>query len=155
MSKIIKPIGTIDRKLNKDDITELAKDHAHQIIAGGYDLLKVYVELKRYEVYLGAIIEELKEATLEKARETGRDSFEYANAMVTVGKRTKYQFETDDKWRGLNEELERIKTEKKAREQLLKQIQGESMEVIDQETGEIEKIIAPLREIIGQLRIKL
>ena len=155
MSKIVQSIGSLDRKSSKEDITELAKEHAKQIIEGGYDLLKVYIELKRYEVYLSTIINELKEATVDQAKETGQKKFNYANAKVTVGKRTKYHYEKDKRWCILNKELEKIKEEKKAREKLLKQVVGESMEIIDQETGEIERVMAPLKEMIDQIMIKL
>lgn len=154
MSKIVKAIGTLDRTATKEDITALAREHARQIIDQGYDLLKVYVELKRYEVYLSTIIKELKDATLEKAQERGQKNFDYASARITVGERARYHYEQDATWRRLNEELERIKEERKAREKMLKQV-TEPLEVVNPETGEIEKIVAPLKEIVEQLMIRL
>lgn len=58
---LIKPIGTLDRNITKTTIVKLANDHAHQIIESGtYDLLKTYVEMKRYEIYIKTIISKLK-----------------------------------------------------------------------------------------------
>ena len=58
---LIKPIGSLDRTITKTAIVKLANDHAHQIIeSGNYDLLKTYVELKRYELYIKTIINKLK-----------------------------------------------------------------------------------------------
>ncbi len=58
---LIKPIGTLDRNISKAAIVKLANDHAHQIIeSGSYDLLKTYVEMKRYELYIKTIINKLK-----------------------------------------------------------------------------------------------
>ena len=44
---------------------------------------------------------------------------------------------------------------KKEREAKLKEISGEYIEIVDEETGEIEKLIAPIKELINQLVIKL
>lgn len=58
---LIKPIGTLDRTILKAEIVKLANEHAHQIIeSGSYDLLKTYVEMKRYELYIKTIINKLK-----------------------------------------------------------------------------------------------
>ena len=73
MGKIIKPLGSIDRELSKNEIIELAENHTVQIIEGEYDLLKVYIELKRYQAYLDTIINELKEEAINKAKGTGTE----------------------------------------------------------------------------------
>lgn len=66
---LIKAIGTLDRTMTKGAIVELANDHAHQIIEGGnYDLLKTYVEMKRYELYIKTIINKLKAISTLQAR---------------------------------------------------------------------------------------
>ncbi|MBO0948078.1 hypothetical protein [Fibrella forsythiae] len=67
---LIKPIGTLDRNLSKTGLVRLASDHAQQIIdSGNYDLLKTYVEMKRYEVYIKAIIARLKNHSVAQAQE--------------------------------------------------------------------------------------
>ena len=67
---LIKPIGTLDRTMSKTGIVRLATDHARQIIdSGNYDLLKTYVEMKRYEVYIKAIIARLKNHSVAQAQE--------------------------------------------------------------------------------------
>lgn len=66
---LIKPIGTLDRKITKAAIVKLANDHAHQIIeSGNYDLLKTYAEMKRYELYIKTIINKLKAISTLQAR---------------------------------------------------------------------------------------
>ena len=67
---LIKPIGTLDRSISKTGIVRLAADHAQQIIdSGNYDLLKTYVEMKRYEVYIKTIIAQLKNHSVAQAQE--------------------------------------------------------------------------------------
>lgn len=66
---LIQPIGTLDRTITKTAIVNLANDHANQIIEGGnYDLLKTYVEMKRYELYIKTIINKLKTISTYQAR---------------------------------------------------------------------------------------
>ncbi len=66
---LIQPIGTLDRTITKTAIVSLASDHANQIIEGGnYDLLKTYVEMKRYELYIKTIIGKLKASSTYQAR---------------------------------------------------------------------------------------
>ena len=66
---LIQPIGTLDRTISKTAIVKLANDHASQIIDGGnYDLLKTYVEMKRYELYIKTIISTLKTSSTYQAR---------------------------------------------------------------------------------------
>lgn len=67
---LIKPIGTLDRTMTKTGLVRLATDHAQQIIdSGNYDLLKTYVEMKRYEVYIKTIIARLKNHSVAQAQE--------------------------------------------------------------------------------------
>ncbi len=155
MSNILKPIEVLGRQPAKKDILELAKQHADQLLQNDHDLLKIYVELKRYELYLATMINELKETTTEKARERGEKWLNYANAKIVVGKRTKYNYERDMKWKLLNEELERAKKEKKIRENLLKKVEGEFSEAVDAQTGEVDRLVAPLKETVDQIIVKL
>lgn len=67
---LIKPIGSLDRNLSKTGLVRLAADHARQIIdSGNFDLLKTYVEMKRYEVYIKTIIAHLKNHSVAQAQE--------------------------------------------------------------------------------------
>ncbi|MCB0640738.1 MAG: hypothetical protein KDC44_03825 [Phaeodactylibacter sp.] len=155
MSKIIKPLEAIDSELSKQEILELAEAHSLQIEEGGYDLLKVYIELKRYQLYLDKIVNDLKEAAVKQAKEQGKKSFDYFNARVQIQKRTKYNFETDESWNRLNQKLEQLKEEKKTRETLLKSIAADYIEIVDQETGEVERMMAPIKEMVDQIIVKL
>lgn len=59
-------------------IENLATDNAQAIIdSQKYDLLKIFIELKRYEVYLKSMIQCLKKPALLKASEIKQNAFEY------------------------------------------------------------------------------
>lgn len=155
MGKIIQPLGSIDKNLSKQGIIELAEDHTVQIVEKGYDLLKVYVELKRYQLYLDHIINELKKEAIEVAKAQGKKSFDYSNAKVQVQRRTKYNYGQDEKWVSLNVELERLKQIKKGREALLKSITEDVMEVVNEDTGEVETLVAPTKKTLDQIVVRL
>ena len=156
MSKIVKYIGQIDRKLSKPELVTLATEHSSEILKNDkYDLLKVYIEFKRYEVYLKTLIQEVKKETFKQAKEEGRRDFEYANARVTMSKRRRFDFSSDEDWVNIDTEIGRLKELKKEREKILKSIKGEFREVLDEETGEIQKLHAPKINYSESLRINL
>lgn len=83
MGKLVKQIGRIDRHLHKKDIVNLAANNAQAIVeCGKYDLLKVFIELKRYETYLKGLIYKLKKPALDKAAATNKRSFIYNDAKI-------------------------------------------------------------------------
>ena len=154
---IIKPIGAIERTLNKQQIIELAEANAQEVMdSGKFDMLKVYTELKRYEMYLKTIIEKTKEVALEKAIEQGEKTVDVDNARVTIFKRTVYDFSADQKWSSVKGEIDFLTTIRKEREALLKELQpGEQREMVDESTGEVETVVAPPTETKLGLIVKL
>lgn len=156
MSKIVKTTGQIDRQLNKPEIINLAKEHSSEIMKSDkYDLLKVYIEFKRYEIYLKTLIEEVKKETFRQAIEEGRRDFGYGSARVSIEKRRKYDFSADVDWQSIQKEIESLKLLKKECERMLKNIKGDYKEILDEETGEIFKIEAPKIEYSENLRVGL
>jgi|GEM_PF-1012299 len=156
MAKIIKHVGEIDQTFTKNDIEELGQQHVQAIISNKqYDLPKVYIELKRYETYLKTLINEIKTETFDQFKGQQIDEFEYGNAKATLIKRKKYDYSIDGHWVAMNEELEHFKTLKKEREKILKNIEGEYIETVDETTGEIQKVFAPTFEVMETLRVTL
>jgi hypothetical protein len=142
---IIKNLGTIDRTLPKIDIIELAKNDASQVIESSqFDLLKVYIELKRYENYLTEVIEKIKPLALEIAQKQNEKTFAYDNAKVNVQHRISYDFSNDDKWVYLNQSLATSQTEIKKHQEILKNL-TEVKELVDEATGEIYQVFPPER----------
>jgi len=137
MSKYIRHLGTIDRSLIKNEIVDMASDDVEQTIASGkFDLLKVYVELKRYETYLYAVIQKLKSTALEIAKKENKTTFQYNNAKIRIYERTKWDYSIDQEWSQIDEEIKRLSSLKKKREVLLKQSNANN-KLIDKDSGEI------------------
>ncbi|GAA5221296.1 hypothetical protein [Membranihabitans marinus] len=155
MGNIVKQLGSIDRQLGKKDIQGLAEENARAIIESGkYDILKVYVELKRYEVYLKSLIQNLKESAFEKANETGQPSFGYNYARISLSARTKWDFSVDQKWTELENQIQTLTKERKDREKYLKE-SNQMDEFVDEETGEIREAFELPKEIKYGLTVRL
>ncbi len=154
MGKIVKQIGTIDKQLNKTEIIELAQQNAKSIIANkNYDLLKVYIELKRYEIYLEGLIQNLKNPALETANQIGKKSFEYQQAKVNVASRTKWNFDLDKTWNEINKKIQSLTKRRKEREKYLKE--NNTQTIVDESTGEVLEEFELPKEIIKGLIIRL
>jgi len=156
MSKIVKAIGEIDRELTKREIEQLAVEDANQITSNDhYNLLKIYIEFKRYDAYLQTLIQEIKEATTHQAEQQQIDKFSFGNARLSISERRKYNYSTDHLWNRMSEELNEIKQYKREREQFLKKIEGEFTEVVNERTGEVEKVFAPEITYSKSLSVRL
>jgi len=154
MAKLVRQLGTIERQLKKRDIMELAADNAKAIIESGkYDLLKVYIELKRYETYLKGLIKHLKEPALERAGEKGEKSFEYDDASINISKRTKWDFSADTEWADLDEQIRQLSLKKKEREHYLRK--HKKVTQVDEDTGEVKAEFKLPVEIKYGLTIRL
>ncbi len=153
---LVKPIGSLERGISKEDLVALGETDAQEVIESGqYDLLKVYVEMKRYEVYFEAVMNKLRDAALVQAQETGMKSFNYADAKVTNMQRSVFKFDKDPTWCRLHDEFEFLKGRIKLHEETLKKIEGEKQEFLDEETGELIELIAPTHELVETIMVKL
>ncbi len=153
---LVKPLGSLDRGLSKNELVELAETDALEVMESGkYDLLKVYVEMKRYEVYFKTVMENLREAALIQAQETGMKSFNYADAQVSNIQRSVFKFDNDPTWLRLHDAFEQMKEKLKQHEALLKNMKGEKEAHLDEETGELIELIAPTEEVVETIMVKL
>jgi uncharacterized protein YecA (UPF0149 family) len=155
MGKLVKHLGTIDRSLNKKEIVELAKENAQAILdSNKYDLLKVYIELKRYEGYLKGIIQHLKEPALVTATDIGQKSFKYDEALIRITTRTKWNYSIDNEWKEIDSKIQQLIREKKEREKFLKETNF-LKDVVDEETGELIGEFELPKEIEYGISVKL
>lgn len=152
---IIKPIGALDRNIHKDQVSALGETDAQAVIdSGQYDLLKVYIEMKRYELYFKAAMDKIRDAAMVVAQETGMKSFNYADAQITNTQRRIFHFEQDPTWRNLQDAFEYQKSKLKEHEETLKQLEGENVSYVDEDTGELIELIAPTMEVVESIMVK-
>lgn len=155
MSKIIKTIAEINQGCNKKVITTWGEEDSQKIITADYDLVKTYVALKRYETYLATLISELQPSVTSLIKKNGTPPKDYANAKIQLTKRRTYDYTTDKAWTELNHEQERLKELRKKREDLLKNIQQDFIEQVDEETGELIRVYAPEVVVSEGVMVKL
>ncbi len=152
----IKTLGKIPKGISKTEIEMMANDDATAVIESKkYDLLKIYIELKRYEAYLNKLIEIIKISALEKAESIGEKKFDYALAEVVLMKKTVYDFSVDKTWSTMNIDLTDIKDRIKKHQTFLKELKENSIEIVDEETGAISTLTAPLKKEERSILIKL
>ena len=156
MSSIIKQLGKLDKDLSKKEIEDVAIEDIKTVIEQDkFDLLKVLIELKRYNVYINTLISELKEPALEKAKEIGEKKFKYENAKVWITKRVSFDYSNDKTWSQLHDNMTNIKSKLKEHQELLKQLDSETTEIIDKETGEVIEVTPPIKKEESGLMIRL
>ena len=162
MAEIVKKLGEIDRQLRKSQIINLAAENAQTVIESRkFDLLKVYIELKRYETYLKTIISIIGKQAVAKAEEVvrqtaapDRQTFEYANAQVHLTTRTTRDFSSDKIWKELDDTIRDLTLKKKEREKYLI-ANSKTVTLVNEETGEITQTSDLLKEISKGLTIRL
>ncbi len=153
---LLKPIGSLERGISKEALVALGETDALEVIESGqYDLLKVYVEMKRYELYFKTVMDKIREAALVQAQETGMKSFNYADAQVSNIQRSVFKFDKDPTWCRLHDEFEFLKGRIKLHEETLKKIEGEKQAFLDEETGELIELFAPTHEVVESIMVKL
>jgi hypothetical protein len=154
---IIKSLGSLERILDKSGIIALGESDAQQVIGDEkFDLLKVYVEMKRYELYFKTVLEHLKDGALKKALSLGEKNIRLENANVTISERRVIDFDSDAKWQSIHGDIEYLKRLQKDRELLLKTLApGETRQIVDPETGEMEELTAPPQKVVTGLLVKL
>ena len=156
MSSIIKQLGKLDKTLSKKEIEEIAIEDVKKVAKQDkYDLLKVLIELKRYNVYVNRLISELKEPALEKAKEINEKKFKYENAKVWITKRVSFDYSNDKTWSQLHDSMTDVKSKINEHQELLKQLDNETAEMIDEETGEVIEVTPPIKKEESGLMIRI
>ncbi len=155
MSKYIKQLGEIDRSLIKAEINSLAiQDSNETIESGKFDMLKVYIELKRYETYLNTLIKNIKSTALEIAKQEDQLSFQYNNAQVRISNRTKWDYSIDEEWNHITDQIKALNNLRKERESFLL-VSNKEGKLLDKGTGElVEDFKLPFRTEKG-IRVTL
>jgi hypothetical protein len=161
MSKIIKKLGELPAGLDKVGIASLATEDARLILAGQFDLVRTFIELRRYEVYLSTLIGQLQAAATVAIADRPDRKLKYADGTVSVTPRYKWDYSSDNRWVTLNTQITTLKSDlksltdqRKALEKLLKlSVDGE---VVDPETGEIIEQKVTRREVASySLNVRL
>lgn len=155
MSKL-KQLGQIPKEYSKAEIENLAQADVKLVMENPqFDLLKLFVELRRYGLYLETLIDQLKQPATAKALALGQFKYRFDNAELNLGKRTVYDFSPDPTWAQLNQQLTDLKNKLKVHQDLLKQVQTDHAEYVDEQTGEVLSLAKPGKKEVANIMVRL
>jgi len=151
----LKMLGKLPKEFSKSEIEQLAVQDINAVLSNEkYDLLKVLVELKRYEVYLNKLIESIRSPALEKAKLIDDKKKDFGYAKISLSRRVVYDYKVDKTWNELNNKLSSIKDRIKLHQNFLKNLTEECIEIIDEGSGEIIVVNAAVKKETETLLIK-
>jgi len=119
----------------KEEVNNFFKQVKESFLNGEENALKRYVQFKSFESLLKMIStdKEIKATVLEEAGKHGAKTFVVYNAEIQIKESAaKYLYE-DTTLELINEQIEKLKEQKKVRETMLKSLSGK---VFEEETGE-------------------
>jgi hypothetical protein len=129
------------------------------VLNGYKNPLDIQVQIKCMEEITKGIYDDpdYKRTLVDEAEKYGRKPFEFHNANVQVKEAgTKYDFSNtnDAGWKALDNEMLELKAKLKAREDFLKKLPTEGIDIIDSE-GETYKIYPPSKSSTTTISITL
>lgn len=131
---------------SKKEVKKLAEKEANTYLETGKDVMPDYVRAKRIIDYLTEWTKNVKDTVVNERESFAKtEELRIYGATVTVmeaGARYDFSVCQDTKWDELNNRIEALKKELKQRENYLKGISG-SETVVDEETGDINKLFPP------------
>ncbi len=151
---IIKQLGKIPKEYSKTKIEELAKEDIQQVLLEEkYDIQKVFIELKRYEIYLNELINQLKQPVTNKITQ---NPYSDDYVKLSIIKRVSYDYEENPSWHVMNQRLLSAKNQLKEHQEALRQLkEGESKHFVDEETGEMFLMKAPQKKESESVMMKI
>lgn len=141
--------------LSKEAQSKVAADLVAQVINGDVDPVQAFVHMKAISEVVDIFLKhpEVIATTQSAVAEVGKCT-EYAGAKVAISNTTRYDYASsgDQEYAELMRQKEDIDTKIKARQMFLKSISS-NIDVIDQETGEMVTVKAPIPAVSSTLRV--
>lgn len=134
------------RQHSKKEIKALAREEAETRLQSEQDLMPDYVQAKRIQDYISEWMSQVKSRIVDERELYAKtEELRIYGATVSVmeaGARYDFSVCQDPQWDELSNRIEALKKELKQRENYLKGISG-SETVVDEETGDINKLFPP------------
>lgn len=156
MSRLIKLPGQLDPDLDRIELANLAAVDAAEVIGDGrYDIVKTFAALRRYEVYIASVLDTLKPAVLSSVRDRPEGHVEVGRSKIIIQQSRRLDFTQDTRWNSLNAEAQSSLERRKAHEKVLRSLTGETVQQVNQDTGEIVTLVGPKVELRETLVFRL
>ena len=154
MPKLIHAPGELSPHFTRAQVLELAQEHAHTIATNDrYDLMRVFVEMKRYELYFKTLLNELKTEVGQRALIAKQEQFAYGTARMTCRRQAKYDYSADPYWTELGQRMQSLRNERKDWEARLRDLEDPIQEFADEESGEVHRAYRPVVEYVESVRV--
>ena len=143
MPKLIQAPGELSAASTRSEILALAHEHATRILEAPYNLPRVYVEMKRYELYFKTLLDALKTETGRRALAAEQDTLEFGTARMTCRRHATYNYSADPYWTELEQRMVSLRNERRDWEKYLRELDTEVQEFADESTGELHRAVRP------------
>lgn len=135
-------------------------DLIERLESGHVDPLTVHLQVKCMESIIKMLNENsvYKSMVLDASEKQGGKSFQFHNAKFEIKEvGAKYDFTKcgDSQWEQLNSQLEALKLQLKARENFLKTVPVKGIELLNDQTGELEMIYPPSKSSTTSVAVTL
>lgn len=137
--------GHLPIQLHKQELETLAVKHAQSIHAHPQlNLIKTYLELKRYQLYFESLLHELEPLVAGKMGQLGLKQYELGALRLKHSFKVRYDFASDPVFREIQELLAQTKQTLKTRKTELLQLSQEGREEENPFTGQTFQAKKPL-----------
>jgi len=137
-------VGKVDP--TKAEAQLLANDFMEAVENGEIDVLALAVRVDWLITMAEHLKGKMKEKVLSAVEKYGKTSCVVQKATFKIKEvGTKWDYTSDAQWNKLNDEMLVLKEKMKEREAFLKTV-TKKMEIVDEETGDIEKIVPPIKQ---------
>lgn len=156
---------------NKDQRASFVNDIVSKIESGEVDPLKIHLQLKCMEDIITQLTssdpkknknidaaKKYKDALLDAAQNQGGKSFQFHNAKFEIKEKgVKYHFENTNDFflQAAEEAIEPLNKSIKARQDFLKTIPTEGIELLNESTGEMVRVYPPYKTSSTSLQLSL
>lgn len=104
-------------QINKSALGEVSRAVFDKVESGEEDALKVYIKAKALQEIAAGIIKSVKSYATDEAEKYGKGDSNLLGCEFNVKSGvTKYSFDHDDEWNGINEKIIRLSEQRKSRE---------------------------------------
>lgn len=142
--------------LKKKDIIARGAAAAEEIVQGGeVALLPLIVQASRAQTYLEAFIAGLKPGGLKEAQSYNDRNLAIQGAKIGITETgVSYDYSADAQWQELNAAVKAATEKRKEREEFLKALKG-VMQVVNEDTGEVQEVRPPVKKSTTSISVTL
>ena len=142
----------------KEEIAVFVDKIVSEVEIGAVNALELYIKMKAIESCFEQIQGKIRESIMNEVDVYTEKEFELFGAKVSkaeTGTKYDYSVSNDTYYNDLAANKKRIDTEMKEREKLIKAAPATGLEIVNPDTGEVEKIFPPIKSSSTFIKVSL